>query len=222
MNARRIPAILLALITAGLIYGAITYRKGNPGSPAPAENTEQAAATAGTSSTSENPSNPNEKENPPMSAASAIDLNTDENGLSKSTVVLTTSQGVIKYKFYSKDAPKTAARMAELIQQGFYNGLSFHRVVPGFVIQGGDPLGNGTGGSGQKLAAEFNERRHIEGTVAMARAQDPNSADSQFYISLGRHPHLDRSYTVFGQVTEGMDVVKKIAIGDRMVSVKIE
>ena len=157
-----------------------------------------------------------------MSEASAIDLTTDENGLSKSTVVLTTSQGVIKYKFYSKDAPKTVARMAELIQQGFYNGLTFHRVVPGFVIQGGDPLGNGTGGSGQKLAAEFNERRHVEGTVAMARAQDPNSADSQFYISLGRHPHLDRSYTVFGQVTEGMDVAKKIGIGDRMVSVKVE
>ncbi len=215
MNARRIPAILLAIITAGLIYGAITYRKGE----------SQPAATESPQPVTEaqTPSEPsNSKETPAMSEASAIDLTTDENGLSKSTVVLTTSQGVIKYKFYSKDAPKTVARMAELIQQGFYNGLTFHRVVPGFVIQGGDPLGNGTGGSGQKLAAEFNERRHVEGTVAMARAQDPNSADSQFYISLGRHPHLDRSYTVFGQVTEGMDVAKKIGIGDRMVSVKVE
>ena len=153
---------------------------------------------------------------------SAIDLNTDENGLSKSTVVITTTQGVIKYKFYSKDAPKTVARMVELINQGFYNGLSFHRVVPGFVIQGGDPIGNGTGGSGQKLAAEFNQRRHIPGTVAMARAQDPNSADSQFYISLGTHPHLDRSYTVFGQVTEGQDVAQKIQVGDKMTSVTIQ
>lgn len=152
----------------------------------------------------------------------AVDLNTDSNGLSKSTVVMTTTKGVIKYKFYSKDAPKTVARMVELIQQGFYNGLTFHRVVPGFVIQGGDPSGNGTGGSGQKLPAEFNERRHVEGTVAMARAADPNSADSQFYISLGRHPHLDRSYTVFGQVTEGQDVAKQIAVGDRMTSVTIE
>ena len=123
----------------------------------------------------------------------AVDLTTDSSGLSKSTVVMTTTKGVIKYKFYSKDAPKTVARMVELIQQGFYNGLTFHRVVPGFVIQGGDPVGNGTGGSGQKLPAEFNERRHVEGTVAMARSSDPNSADSQFYISLGTHPHLDRS-----------------------------
>jgi cyclophilin family peptidyl-prolyl cis-trans isomerase len=152
----------------------------------------------------------------------ALNLNTDSNGLSQATVVLTTTKGVIKYKFYAKDAPKTTARIVELIQQGFYNGLTFHRVVPGFVIQGGDPIGNGTGGSGQKLSAEFNERRHLEGTVAMARAADPNSADSQFYISLGRHPHLDRSYTVFGQVTEGMDVAKQIAVGDRMTSVTIE
>ena len=152
----------------------------------------------------------------------AVDLNTDSNGLSASTVVINTTQGIMKYKFYSKDAPKTVARMIELIQQGFYNGLTFHRVVPGFVIQGGDPVGNGTGGSGQKLPAEFNERRHVEGTLAMARAADPNSADSQFYVSLGRHPHLDRSYTVFGQLTEGLDVAKKIQIGDRMTSVTIE
>ena len=152
----------------------------------------------------------------------AIDLTVDSSGLSKSTVVMTTTQGVIKYKFYSKDAPKTVARMAELIQQGFYNGLTFHRVVPGFVIQGGDPSGNGTGGSGQKLPAEFNERRHVEGTVAMARSADPNSADSQFYISLGTHPHLDRSYTVFGQVIEGQNVAKQIKVGDRMTSVTVE
>jgi cyclophilin family peptidyl-prolyl cis-trans isomerase len=214
MNARRVPALLLALITAGLIYGAIAYKKGaNP------ETTSDSTTTTTTLAAT-----PESKETPAMSAtpAAAADLTTDSNGLSKATVVMTTNQGVIKYKFYSKDAPKTVARMVELIQQGFYNGLAFHRVVPGFVIQGGDPLGNGTGGSGQKLQAEFNERRHIEGTVAMARAQDPNSADSQFYISLGRHPHLDRSYTVFGQVTEGMDIAKKIQVGDKMVSVKVE
>lgn len=217
MNARRVPTVLLVLVTAGLIYGACTYKK-DPGGDA--QNQSSAAQTQNQDT--------QQKESPTMSAsptaptASAVDLTTDEAGLSKATVVINTSQGVIKYKFYSKDAPKTVARMVQLIQQGFYNGLNFHRVVPGFVIQGGDPLGNGTGGSGQKLAAEFNERRHLEGTVAMARAQDPNSADSQFYISLGRHPHLDRSYTVFGQVTEGMDVVKKIQMGDKMVSVKVE
>jgi cyclophilin family peptidyl-prolyl cis-trans isomerase len=217
MNARRVPTVLLVLVISGLIYGACTYKKDSTGG---GENQPIAAQTL----TQESPQSLQKepKTMSPTPTASAVDLSTDDAGLSKATVVINTSQGVIKYKFYSKDAPKTVARMVELIQQGFYNGLNFHRVVPGFVIQGGDPLGNGTGGSGQKLAAEFNERRHLEGTVAMARAQDPNSADSQFYISLGRHPHLDRSYTVFGQVTEGMDVVKKIQMGDKMVSVKVE
>ncbi|NBU22086.1 peptidylprolyl isomerase [bacterium] len=132
-----------------------------------------------------------------------------------------TNQGTIKFKFYTQDAPKTVARIVELIQQGFYNGLTFHRVVPGFVIQGGDPSGNGTGGSGQRLQAEFNNRQHIEGTVAMARAEDPNSADSQFYISLGTHPHLDHNYTVFAQVIEGMDVAKQIKVGDKILSILI-
>jgi cyclophilin family peptidyl-prolyl cis-trans isomerase len=112
--------------------------------------------------------------------------------------------------------------MVELINQGFYNGLAFHRVEPDFVIQGGDPLGSGMGGSGTKLKAEFNTRKHVEGTVAMARARDPDSADSQFYISLGTHPHLDRNYTVFGQVIEGIDVARKIRVGDKMTSVVIQ
>lgn len=156
------------------------------------------------------------------SSAQAVDLTVDANGLSKATVVMTTSEGVIKFKFYSNDAPKTVKRMVELIQKNFYNGLTFHRVVPGFVVQGGDPVGNGTGGSGQKLDAEFNNRRHVEGTVAMARAADPNSADSQFYISLGTHPHLDHSYTVFGQVVEGMDAAKKLKIGDKIVTMTLQ
>ncbi|OFZ78528.1 MAG: hypothetical protein A2583_05420 [Bdellovibrionales bacterium RIFOXYD1_FULL_53_11] len=135
---------------------------------------------------------------------------------------MNTTKGFIKFKFYPKDAPNTVKRMIELINQKFYNGLAFHRVVPGFVIQGGDPLGNGTGGSGQRLKAEFNDRRHIEGTVAMARAADPDSADSQFYIALGTQPHLDRSYTVFGQVIDGLDAVRKIQPGDKMTAVHIE
>lgn len=149
-------------------------------------------------------------------------LTPDENGLSQATVVITTEKGDIKFKFYSKDAPNTTARIIELINDGFYDGLTFHRVIEGFVIQGGDPKGNGTGGSGQNLNAEFNARPHIPGTVAMARARDVNSADSQFYISLGTHPHLDKNYTVFGQVVEGMEVAKKIAVGDKMVHVVIE
>ena len=134
-------------------------------------------------------------------------------------LVIETTYGNVEAELYPNDAPKTVARIKELAEKGFYNGLVFHRVVPGFVVQGGDPLGNGTGGSGQNLPAEFNSRQHVEGTLAMARAQDPNSADSQFYISLGRHPHLDNSYTVFGQVVSGMDAVKQIKQGDKMVKV---
>jgi len=149
-------------------------------------------------------------------------LATNEDGLSKATVVLQTTRGTIKYKFYTKDAPKTVHRIAELISKGFYNDLTFHRVVPGFVVQGGDPTGTGAGGSGVKLAAEFNSRKHVLGTVSMARAMDPNSADSQFYIMLGTHTHLDGQYTVFGQVVSGQDVVNQIKQGDRMVKVTIE
>jgi peptidylprolyl isomerase/peptidyl-prolyl cis-trans isomerase B (cyclophilin B) len=143
-------------------------------------------------------------------------------GLSKATVTIQTTRGKIKYKFYTNDAPKTVHRMVELIQSGFYNGLTFHRVIPGFVAQGGDPTGTGMGGSGVKLAAEFNSRHHVPGTVSMARAQDPNSADSQFYIMLGTHPHLDGQYTVFGQLIEGQDVADQLQVGDRMTSVTIE
>ncbi len=137
-------------------------------------------------------------------------------------LVIETQYGTIEAELYPSDAPKTVARIIELTEAGFYNGLAFHRVVPGFVVQGGDPKGNGTGGSGKNLPAEFNSKQHLEGTLAMARAQDPNSADSQFYISLGRHPHLDGSYTVFGMVTKGLDAVKKIKQGDKMTKVSIK
>ena len=149
-------------------------------------------------------------------------LEVDENGLSKASAVIQTTRGKIVFKFYTNDAPKTVRRIATLIEKGFYNGLTFHRVVPGFVIQGGDPTGSGMGGSGQNLPAEFNQRKHVPGTVAMARSQDPDSADSQFYISLGTHPNLDNQYTVFGQVIEGQEVANQIQVGDRMTSFAIE
>jgi hypothetical protein len=149
-------------------------------------------------------------------------LEVDDQGLSRAVVVIQTTRGKIRFKFYTKDAPKTVHRMVELISKGFYNGLIFHRVVPGFVVQGGDPSGSGMGGSGVSLPAEFNSRKHIPGAVAMARAQDPNSADSQFYISLGTHPHLDGSYTVFGQLIEGQEVANQLQVGDRMTAVAIE
>jgi len=100
------------------------------------------------------------------------------------------------------------------VREGFYDGLTFHRVIDGFMAQTGDPKGNGTGGSGQYLEAEFSKERHVRGTLSMARATDPNSADSQFFIMFARAKHLDRQYTVWGQVTEGMEFVDLIKRGD--------
>lgn len=137
-------------------------------------------------------------------------------------MLIETTYGNIEIEFFPKEAPKTVARIKELVCDGFYDGLTFHRVVPDFVVQGGDPKGNGTGGSGQKLPAEFNSNQHNEGAVAMARAQDPNSADSQFYITLAKVPYLDGQYTVFGHVTKGMEFVKKIKVGDKMNKVTIK
>lgn len=136
-------------------------------------------------------------------------------------IQIETKYGAITIETRPDVAPVTVARIAELARSGFYDGLTFHRVVPGFVVQGGDPEGTGRGGSGQKLKAEFSDLKHVAGTVAMARTQDPNSADSQFYISLGRHPHLDGQYTIFGQVTQGMDVVEQIKQGDAMTKVTV-
>lgn len=146
---------------------------------------------------------------------------TKKNGEPK-MLVIETQHGTIEIELYPKDAPKTVKQISDLATKGFYNGLKFHRVVPGFVVQGGDPSGNGSGGSGSPLPAEFNSRQHVEGTVAMARTSDPNSADSQFYIALAKLPHLDNQYTVFGQVTKGMEAVKKIKAGDKMTKVFVK
>ncbi|NLM17878.1 MAG: peptidylprolyl isomerase [Candidatus Riflebacteria bacterium] len=127
-----------------------------------------------------------------------------------------TPRGDIVVELFPDSAPKHVESMLDLIKKQFYNGLTFHRVIPGFVIQGGCPLGNGTGDAGYKLPAEFNKRPHLKGTLAMARAQDPNSAGSQFYICLDDTPHLDGQYTVFGQVVSGHDVPEKVKQGDKM------
>ncbi len=135
---------------------------------------------------------------------------------------IATAKGDIVFTFYPDDAPQHSAAFIKLARAGFYDGLTFHRYEPGFVIQGGDPSGNGTGGPGYNLDAEFNERPHIAGTVAMARAGSPNSAGSQFYICLDDAPFLNRQYTVFGHVVEGQNVVAQIRAGDVMTKVTIE
>ena len=218
--------LLFGILTSLLIIAALIYNQNASLRPQEQDRIATTSTTPSPSSPETKPSSDHTAQTSDKGTGSTAnvtpDLTTDANGLSKTTVVMTTTEGVIKFKFYPKEAPKTVNRIIELIQSGFYNGLSFHRVVPGFVVQGGDPVGNGTGGSGQKLDAEFNNRRHVEGAVAMARAADPNSADSQFYISLGTSPHLDNNYTVFGQVTEGMDVAKKIKMGDKMTTVALQ
>jgi peptidylprolyl isomerase/peptidyl-prolyl cis-trans isomerase B (cyclophilin B) len=140
----------------------------------------------------------------------------------KQTAVIALDKGgEIKIEFFPEDAPKTVENFVTLARKGFYDALTFHRVVPGFVVQGGDPKGNGTGGPGYTIKAEFNKRKHARGSVAMARSQHPDSAGSQFYITFGPQPHLDGSYTVFGQVASGMELVDRIQVGDRMKSVRI-
>jgi cyclophilin family peptidyl-prolyl cis-trans isomerase len=135
---------------------------------------------------------------------------------------ISTSKGDIVFTFYPDEAPQHCAAFMKLAEAGFYDGLSFHRVEPGFVVQGGDPSGNGTGGPGYKLKAEFNERPHVRGTVAMARAGHPDSAGSQFYICLDDARFLDRQYTVFGQMIDGFDALDAIRVGDTMNKVTIE
>lgn len=118
-------------------------------------------------------------------------------------------------------APNTVANFKVLAASGFYDGLTFHRVIPGFMAQGGDPKGTGTGGPGYTIKAEFNATKHVRGTVAMARTADPDSAGSQFYICYGPQPHLDGQYTVFGQVTEGMEYIDQVKNGTVMRKVSV-
>ncbi len=131
----------------------------------------------------------------------------------ENALLLKTKNGDIVIEMFPDDAPNHVARIKELVRDGFYNGLKFHRVIDGFMAQTGDPRGNGTGGSGKKLKAEFNRNRHTRGTVSMARAMDPDSADSQFFICFGDCPWLDGQYTVWGQVTSGMEYVDQIKRG---------
>ena len=130
------------------------------------------------------------------------------------TMILETTKGNVVIAMRPDLAPKHVARIKELVRQGFYDGIVFHRVIDGFMAQTGCPHGTGTGGSGQKLKAEFNKEPHVRGTVSMARAQDPNSGDSQFFICFADANFLDGQYTAWGNVVEGMENVDKIKRGE--------
>lgn len=170
--------------------------------------------------------------NPPEEGATAK---------SATVVVMETAKGTIKAELRTNDAPKTTQNFIDLVGKKFYDGLVFHRVEPNFVIQGGDPEGNGTGGSGMNIPLEIKcqdgtmtEGRtvdvqqcpvalpHTDGALAMARAMDPNSASSQFYITIGDQSFLDGNYAVFGYVTEGKDIVRMIEKGDVITRIYLE
>ena len=144
------------------------------------------------------------------------------------TLVLETTQGRVAIAMRPDLAPTHVARIKELVRQGFYDGVVFHRVIEGFMAQTGCPQGTGTGGSGKKLKAEFSPEKHVRGTVSMARAQSPDSGDSQFFICFAESKWLDGQYTVWGKVTAGMENVDKIKRGepvadpDRIISAKLE
>ena len=134
--------------------------------------------------------------------------------------VIETEKGNIVIELFEKDAPNTVANFESLIKKGFYNGLIFHRVIPGFVIQGGCPHGTGTGGPGYKIKCEINPNKHLRGSLSMAHA-GKDTGGSQFFICYDAFPHLDGLHSVFGKVLEGMEVVDKIKQGDKMKEVTI-
>jgi len=134
--------------------------------------------------------------------------------------IIETDKGNIEIALFDKEAPNTVKNFEKLANSGFYNGLKFHRVIPNFMIQGGDPKGDGTGGPGYTIKCEINPRKHTAGALSMAHA-GKDTGGSQFFITHAPQPHLDGKHTVFGQVEKGQDVVNKIKQGDKMKKVKV-
>jgi len=143
------------------------------------------------------------------------------------SLILETNKGTVVVTMRPDLAPNHVARIKDLVREKFYDGVVFHRVIDGFMAQTGDPTGTGTGGSGQKLKAEFSKERHVRGTVSMARSQSPDSGDSQFFVCFDEAPWLNGQYTVWGQVTQGMENIDRIKRGepvvdpDRIVSARL-
>lgn len=155
---------------------------------------------------------------PPKSYSSPSPMTIDVN--KKYTALIKTAKGDLVLELYPQDAPVTVNNFVTLARKGFYNGLTFHRVIPDFMAQGGDPSGNGTGGPGYKFQDEFSSRTHQAGSLSMANS-GPNTNGSQFFICFAPQPHLNGKHTVFGQLTQGMDVLKKLVNGDKMNEVVI-
>jgi peptidyl-prolyl cis-trans isomerase B (cyclophilin B) len=154
----------------------------------------------------------------PKSYNSPIPMIIDVN--KKYTATIKTAKGDLVLELYPKDAPVTVNNFVSLAKKGFYNGVTFHRVIPGFMAQGGDPTGTGAGGPGYKFQDEFSQRTNVTGALSMANS-GPNTNGSQFFICYAPQPHLNGKHTVFGQLTQGMDVLTKLVNGDKMIEVTI-
>jgi peptidyl-prolyl cis-trans isomerase B (cyclophilin B) len=154
----------------------------------------------------------------PQSYNSPIPMVIDVN--KKYTAVIKTARGDLTLELYPQDAPVTVNSFVSLARKGFYNGLTFHRIIPGFMAQGGDPTGTGSGGPGYKFQDEFSSRTNQEGSLSMANS-GPNTNGSQFFICYAPQPHLNGKHTVFGQLTQGMDALKQLVNGDKMTEVII-
>ena len=167
----------------------------------------------------------------PMTYAERPELTIDPD--KKYTAIIETEKGTFRIQLKPDLAIQTVNSFVFLAREGYYDGVTFHRVLPGFMAQGGDPTGTGSGGPGYTLPAEFSDTRYVRGTVGMARTADPDSGGSQFFITFGEQPNLNGQYTVFGEITEGMDVVDSLSPrdpdtdsnnppGDVIISIKIE
>jgi peptidyl-prolyl cis-trans isomerase B (cyclophilin B) len=200
---RYVPTLFVAVIGAVLIAGSL--KSSNP------TGADARAADPTPAADSEKPTTNPSSEKPKM--AKKYDAPADQKLDPNKTYIATieTTEGTITAELWPKIAPKTVNAFVFLAREGFYEGVIFHRVIPGFMIQGGDPTGTGTGGPGYQLPAEFNDTKHDRGVLSMARTSDPNSAGSQFFVMHARSPHLDNQYTAFGKATGGLEVVDKIA-----------
>ena len=204
--------VIVALLAVAAAYIAIAAN--------PPSNRDAASDPFGGQATAAAPANP-DAAGEEMQAGGSGDVSKDKKQYDKPgdmkidpaktyTATIDTDAGTMVAELYPKLAPKTVNSFVFLAREGFYDNVIFHRVIPGFMIQGGDPTGTGTGGPGYSVPAEFNATKHERGILSMARTSDPNSAGSQFFVMHDTAPHLDNQYTVFGKVTQGQETIDKI------------
>ena len=212
---KRICLLLLVLV---LVLSGCANKQTKFTSSGEGDKTSQTTPVATPESTQKSQNNETQGETDMKAIVTMKTVTVDKTDATKPIVTIEMeSGGIIKAELYPEIAPITVENFVSLIEKGFYNGLTFHRNIPGFVIQGGCPLGTGTGGPGYQIKGEFasngveNNLKHTRGVLSMARAMDPNSAGSQFFIMHADAPHLDGDYAAFGLVIEGMDYVDAIA-----------